>query len=151
VEPAALAAQLKIDEGSRLTAYIDRAGGLTVGVGHLVRGQDHLRRGQRVTAAHVEALLAADIRTALALCQRLWPAFDTFPEEAQQVLANLAFNLGPRLGRFPALRAAVARHDWRAAAQAMRRSRWAHQVGPRASRLVERMRALATPEDRRAD
>jgi GH24 family phage-related lysozyme (muramidase) len=149
--PEVLAAQLKVDEGTLLQAYIDRAGGLTVGVGHQVRPQDHLRRGQRISTAHVEALLTADIHTALRLCRDLWPAFDTFPEEAQQVLANMAFNLGPRLGRFPALRAAISRHDWRAAAVAMRRSRWAHQVGPRAKRLIARMRALATDGGRHAD
>ena len=54
------------------------------------------------------------------------------------------FNLGrPRLSKFAGMKRGVDSKDWDAAADEMVDSRWYRQVGPRAERLVERVRALA--------
>jgi lysozyme len=76
-------------------------------------------------------------------CDILYPDFSSLPEEAQQVIANMMFNLGrPRLSKFAGMKRGVDSKDWDAAADEMVDSRWYRQVGPRAERLVERVRAL---------
>jgi lysozyme len=80
---------------------------------------------------------------ALAACQQLYPTWATLPEAVQEILANMMFNCGmATLARFVGLRAAVARHDWPSAADAMQDSRWFHQVGARSQRLVAAMHAV---------
>ena len=139
----ALAKQLKQDEGVRLTAYHDSLGFLSCGVGHLCIPEDHMVIGQTITAAQCHAFLEADITTALHACLLLWPAFLAYPEEAQQVLANMAFNLGmTHLRGFHALIKAVSARDWYGAAAAGCDSRWAEQVGKRAERLMVRLGAV---------
>ena len=65
------------------------------------------------------------------------------PEEAQQIIANMMFNLGrPRLSKFRGMKAGVDAKDWNRAAEEMVDSRWYAQVGRRAQRLVERMKEI---------
>ena len=65
------------------------------------------------------------------------------PEEAQQIIANMMFNLGrPRLSKFVGMKRGVDSQDWNAAADEMVDSRWYRQVGARAERLVNRMREI---------
>ena len=60
------------------------------------------------------------------------------------MIANMMFNLGyPRLSKFRGMKAGVDARDWNLAAEEMVDSRWYAQVGKRAERLVDRMRALA--------
>jgi lysozyme len=134
-----LEAQLTRDEGLRFTVYADTRGVPTVGIGHLVLRGDHLTLGDPVTPEQVAAWFHTDLNHALAACQTLFPTWATCPETVQEILANMAFNLGTtRLARFRDLRAAVARHDWEAAADAMVDSARYHQVGERSKRLVSR-------------
>ena len=65
------------------------------------------------------------------------------PEEAQQIIANMMFNLGyPRLSKFKGMKRGVDSQDWNQAADEMVDSRWYRQVGARAERLEARMRAI---------
>ena len=52
------------EEGMRLTVYRDVAGYPTVGIGHLVRPEDGLRLGDRITREQAMAFLKADLETA---------------------------------------------------------------------------------------
>ena len=77
-------------------------------------------------------------------CETLYPDFGDLPEEAQQIIANMMFNLGrPRLSKFKGMKAGVDARDWERAADEMVDSSWYNQVTNRADRLVVRMRALA--------
>ena len=140
----ALAAQLRIDEGVKLTAYLDTRRNVTVGVGHLVLPQDHVHLGQVITEAQCQVFLGADIDVALATCRAVWgPAWDTYPETVQEITANMSFNLGMhRLQTFVMFIHAVQMRDWTRAAAHMQASLWYQQVGARAERLVTRMRAV---------
>ena len=52
----------------------------------------------------------------------------------------MGFNLGiTRLLKFKKFLAALEQHDWETAAVEMMDSRWATQVGPRATRLRDRV------------
>ena len=56
----------------------------------------------------------------------------------------MCFNMGaPRLGQFKKFIAAINDGNWNTAAVEMMDSRWAKQVGVRAERLRDRIKALA--------
>ena len=139
--------QLEIDEGCIYEIYLDHLGFATFGIGHLVIESDP-ENGQEVgTPVSKDRVIDAfeqDVQTVLSDCAILYPDFDELPEEAQQVIANMMFNLGrPRLSAFKGMKAGVDSRDWNEAADQMVDSRWYRQVGARAERLVERIRVLS--------
>ena len=97
------------------------------------------------TLMTIAARVQADqSRGVLADCEILYPDFGDLPEEAQQIIANMMFNLGrPRLSKFKGMKAGVDARDWERAADEMVDSSWYRQVTNRADRLVVRMRSLA--------
>ncbi len=146
----ALAKQLRIDEGIRLLAYKDSRGFWTVGVGHLLAQLGH--DGMQITHVEVERLLDEDISKALMGCIKIWPNFDKLPEEAQQVLCNMCFNLGEfHLKLFVSMIDAVKKQQWLRVAHEMRTSRWHEQVGARADRLIARIMALVPPSPHKGE
>ena len=136
--------QLKIDEGCVYKLYNDHLGFATFGIGHLVTESDP-ENGQEigtpVSESRVIEAFEQDVQTVLSDCAILYPDFDELPEEVQQIIANMMFNLGrPRLSAFKGMKAGVDARDWNEAADQMVDSRWYRQVVARAERLVERMR-----------
>tara|TARA_Y100000004_G_scaffold13793_1_gene14716 strand:- start:38 stop:478 length:441 start_codon:yes stop_codon:yes gene_type:complete len=136
--------QLKIDEGCVYEIYNDHLGYPTFGIGHLVIESDP-ENGQEVgTPVSADRIIEAfeqDVETVLSDCAILYPDFDELPEEVQQIIANMMFNLGrPRLSAFKGMKRGVDSQNWQEAADQMVDSRWYRQVGARAERLVERMR-----------
>ena len=136
--------ELEIDEGDRYNVYLDHLGYPTFGIGHLVIESDS-ENGQAVGTSVSEDRVAEafdeDIKSVLRDCNILYPDFDDLPEEAQQIIANMMFNLGrPRLSKFAGMKRGVDARDWDVAADEMVDSRWYRQVGARAERLVNRMR-----------
>ena len=139
--------QLEIDEGCIYEIYLDNLNFATFGIGHLILESDP-ENGQEVgTPVSKDRVIDAfeqDVQTVLSDCAILYPDFDELPEEAQQVIANMMFNMGrPRLSKFKGMKRGVDSRDWNAAADEMVDSAWYRQVTNRADRLVERMRALA--------
>ena len=138
--------QLKIDEGCVYEIYNDHLGYPTFGIGHLVRDSDPecgSPLGTAVSEGRVIEAFAADIEIVLSDCNTLYPDFEDLPEEAQQIIANIMFNLGrPRLSKFVGMKRGVDVKDWNSAADEMVDSRWYRQVGARADRLVNRMREI---------
>ena len=139
--------QLKIDEGCVYEIYNDHLGYATFGIGHLVLESDPEHGsdiGTEVSESRVVEAFEQDVQTVLSDCAILYPDFDELPEETQQVIANMMFNLGrPRLSAFKGMKAGVDARDWNEAADQMVDSRWYRQVGARAERLVERIRSLS--------
>ena len=138
--------QLKIDEGCVYEIYNDHLGYPTFGIGHLVRESDPENGsplGTEVSEDRVNEAFDADVEIVLSDCSTLYPDFEDLPEEAQQIIANMMFNLGrPRLSKFVGMKRGVDAKDWNAAADEMVDSRWYRQVGARAERLVNRMREI---------
>ena len=136
--------QLKIDEGCVYEIYNDHLGYPTFGIGHLVIESDPENGeeiGTPVSESRVIEAFEQDVETVLSDCAILYPDFDELPEEVQQIVANMMFNLGrPRLSAFKGMKRGVDSQNWQEAADQMVDSRWYRQVGARAERLVERMR-----------
>ena len=136
--------QLEIDEGVKYEVYNDHLGYATFGVGHLVLESDPehgAELGTPVSESRVIEAFEQDCENVLRDCNILYEDFASLPEEAQQVIANMMFNMGrPRLSKFKGMKRGVDTKDWNAAADEMVDSRWYRQVTNRAERLVGRMR-----------
>lgn len=138
---------LKIDEGVKYEIYNDHLGYPTFGIGHLVVESDEEHGkpvGTPVSEERVNAVFDKDVAVMVDEAKKIFPNLDTLPEEAQQVIVNMTFNMGrPRLSQFKKFIAGVNAGDWNKAAVEMMDSRWAKQVGARAERLRDRIKALA--------
>jgi len=138
--------QLEIDEGVKYEIYLDHLGYPTFGIGHLVIPSDKEYRedvGTRVSEERVRECFDKDVQSVLRDCSLLYKDFDELPEEAQQIIANMMFNMGyTRLSKFKGMKRGVDARDWNKAADEMVDSRWYKQVTNRANRLVERMRNI---------
>ncbi len=138
--------QLKIDEGVKYEIYLDHLGLPTFGIGHLVLDSDAESGqgvGTSVSESRVNECFDKDVEVVLSECRILYPDFDDLPEEVQQIIANMMFNMGrPRLSKFKGMKRNVDARDWMGAATEMVDSQWYRQVTNRADRLVTRMRAV---------
>ena len=137
---------LKVDEGVKNEIYLDHLGLPTCGIGHLITEDDPehgLDVGTHIDDERVNELFDQDVQVTLGECRLLYEDFDYLPEEAQQIIANMMFNMGrPRLSRFHKMKQAVDGRDWIEAGNQMMDSRWYKQVTTRADRLVRRMQAI---------
>ena len=144
---AKLREQLEIDEGVKYEIYRDHLGYPTFGIGHLILESDPEHEkpmGTAVDEYRVQEAFEDDVQSVLSDCEILYVQWEHLPEEAQQVIANMMFNMGrPRLSKFKGMKRGVDARDWNAAADEMVDSAWYRQVTNRADRLVERIRALA--------
>jgi len=137
--------QLKVDEGIRYKIYLDSEGLPTFGVGHLITKQDveyGLPVGTRIDPERVEMFFEKDLQNAIAICKEIFPDFCIMQDELQEILVNMAFNLGNRLKRFKKMIKAISEKDYKKAAFEMENSKWFIQVGNRSKRLKERMLQL---------
>ena len=102
--------------------------------------------GTPVTEKRVEECFRSDSDTAVRECVVLYgePYFEDFPDEVQEILVNMMFNMGrPRLSKFKKMNAALKKEDWVEAAKEGRDSRWYHQVTKRAERLMSRLENIS--------
>jgi lysozyme len=142
--------QLKIDEGVEYEIYEDHLGLPTFGVGHLILESDEEYGrpvGTPVSEERVRSCFDRDLNIAIAECSTLYGAgtFTNLPDEVQQILVNMMFNMGrPRLSGFKKFNAAIEVGDWTEAAKEGRDSRWYNQVSNRAERLMVRLENLAS-------
>jgi lysozyme len=138
--------QISIDEGLVEEIYLDHLGLPTFGIGHLILETDE-EHGQEVgtpvSKERINQCFESDLQNVLSDCEILYPDFYELPEEAQQIIANMMFNMGrTRLSKFKGMKAGVDSRDWGKAAEEMIDSRWYNQVTNRAERLVNRMREI---------
>ena len=137
--------QLKIDEGVVNEIYKDHLGYPTFGVGHLVLESDPeygQEVGTPVSEERVKECFERDLDIAISECELLYEdgVFGDLPDEVQQILVNMMFNMGrTRLSKFKKMHAAIIKEDWKTAAIEGRDSRWYKQVTNRAERLMERL------------
>lgn len=133
----ALLTQITLHEGLRLKPYRCTAGKLTIGVG---RNLDD--RG--ITREEAMFLLHNDLKECikdaeLILGSEVW---ENLTEVRRRVVVDMRFNLGPAgLRSFKNTLQAVREGRYEDAAKGMLNSKWASQVGRRATRLAQMMKA----------
>ena len=138
--------QLRIDEGVEYEIYLDHLGYATFGVGHLITDRDPENGrevGTKISEERVQTAFESDLDTAISECIALYGESTwnmDFPEEVQEILVNMIFNMGrTRLAKFKNFRAALENRDWKKAAVEGRDSLWHRQVTNRAERLMLRL------------
>ena len=134
-----LKAELERDEGLRLKPYLDTVGKTTIGVGRNLTDVG-------ISQSEAYYLLQSDIARTGADLDHWIPWWFSLDEVRQRVLMNMAYNMGIA-GLLTFTNTLQMIHDGRYqdAADAMLKSLWAHQVGPRAQRLSEMMRTGQEP------
>jgi lysozyme len=121
-------------EGLRLKPYRDSVGKLTIGVG---RNLDD----KGILPSEAESLLHNDIMDAESDVKALYEPYAELTAIRQYVLIDMCFNMGrARLGGFKKMLAALRARMYNDAADEMLNSKWAQQVGPRATELAALMR-----------
>lgn len=133
MDTAQLAADLRIDEGNRLTAYKDTRGIITIGVGRNLQSTG-LSQGE------VNLLLQNDI---VRVCNELdasCPWWRDLAANPQRVLANLCFNMGmEKLLTFNTFLDLMKSGSIIAAAADLANTAWYDEVGDRGPRMVARL------------
>ncbi len=130
--------RLKKHEGFSEKPYRDSEGLLTVGYGHLLERDYSKDECERML---VENDLPIAENDAVELCKSEGVSWDTLYGIRQEVLIEMAFNLGrPRLAKFKKMWAALAECRYTLAAAEMLDSKWADQVGQRALTLAALMK-----------
>ena len=119
---------LKRDEGFKSKPYKDTVGKLTIGYG---RNLDDVGISQR----EAEELLRYDVTVAnRELLSFSW--YDDLTTNRKRALINMMYNLGfTKFRKFKKMIAAFEREDYYGAAYEATNSKWATQVGVRASRI----------------
>lgn len=121
-------------EGLRLKPYTCPAGHLTIGYGHNLEANG-------ITLEIAEELLKTDLAYARMEVGAKIPFISKLNEARQYVLCDMAFNMGiGRLLTFKKMLAALQEGYYERAAHEMLDSKWAKQVGRRATKLAEIMK-----------
>jgi len=124
---------LVLHEGKRHHVYECSAGKLTVGVG---RNLEDLG----LSDGEIDFLLRNDLMRVQSELAMNVPCFLKLSETRQAVLMDMCFNLGiSRFLQFQNMLTALEIGDYMEAATEMLDSRWAKQVGQRATRLANMM------------
>jgi len=150
-----LAEMIARHEGLRTISYDDTLGNRTIGVGFNLERADAREKIEKlgldynlvysgvqdISEEQAYFLMEEDIRTAESDARKyIGESFGRLPCRVQDVLADMAFNLGyNRLSGFKNLRKKILQSDFQGAANEMKNSRWYNQVGNRSKDLVEIM------------
>jgi lysozyme len=127
---------LKRHEGFRGQPYLCSAGATTIGYGHNLDAKP-------LTEEQAHTLLLDDIEDVERELDMALDWFDDIPLKAQDVLVNMAFNLGtPGLMKFKRFLEALKNERYPEAADHMLQSKWATQVGDRATELAAIIRGI---------
>ena len=133
--------QVIANEGVRKTAYKDTLNNWTIGVGHLIKLPDEeYLLDKELTDLEVDQIFVNDLNQAIDDARKFIDA-DTIPDEAFEVVVDMAFNLGlPKLLKFKNFQQALRDKDFVKASFEMLDSLWAKQLPNRSKRLAKIMR-----------
>lgn len=120
-------------EGLSLKLYKCTAGYWTIGVGRNLQSNG-------ISADEADYMLENDLRRAWKDAVSLFPAIESYSQNRQLALADMAYNLGKtKLSKFVRMRAAIDSGDWSRAAACARQSLWYRQVKTRGVRVTQMM------------
>ena len=121
--------QIRLHEGESLTPYVDTVGKITIGVGHNLSDRGISSKVSRLMLQEDLDEAITDLAT--------FPWFGTLNAVRQRALIDLRFNLGyARFRTFKQMLKAFEMGDHKRAAMEMLHSKWAAQVGARATKLA---------------
>ncbi len=130
---------IKTNEGLRLKPYNDSLGYPTIGYGHLIKqGESDLYAG--ITQDEADEMFEEDFKEHWAAAMKI-PTFNKQPDEVQNVLADMTYNLGPKWWtKWPNTMSALKKHDHNKVADGIEDSLYYTQVGKRSKNNVNILR-----------
>lgn len=135
--------RLSKEEAMRLTPYLDCCGKPWRDCTCPVKGNITIAAGVNIDAGLSQAEAEWLTRQRIEAAENNAGTFSWYPgldPVRQEVVSDMLFNLGlPKFSGFQHLIAALAIQDFHAAAEEMRNSHWAQEVGDRAKRLAAMM------------
>jgi len=135
MDPFKLKTMLVRHEGLRLKPYKDSVNKCTIGIG---RNLDD----NGITENEAYYLLSHDINRSLSDVRAIFPDFDAFSEDRQIALVDMMFNLGMgNFLRFKKMIESIQKERWDLAAVEALDSKWAGQVGKRATEIALMLKA----------
>ncbi len=131
--------------GYCLAPYLDTEGWLTIGIGHnlqvLLSPGTLLPNVESITSEVAALMFSTDLDRATDDAKVVCGHFNSLTPARQDVLVNMSFNLGrSRLSTFRKMLMALEVDNYELASSEMLDSRWAAQVGGRATTLAEIMK-----------
>ncbi|MDJ0764859.1 MAG: hypothetical protein QNJ97_17895 [Myxococcota bacterium] len=127
-------------EGYRQKPYLDTEGIVTIGIGFNLDEVGLSLEESLLVLEHRLRAMRAELINAL-------PEYNRLSSARKAVMLDMTYNLGvPRFRGFKKMWQAVRDRNWSRAAEEMLDSKWARQVGARATRLAEMMRSGEWPD-----
>lgn len=142
MDQAKLHAQLILHEGLVLHAYKDTEGILTIGVGHNLLANPLPSKYDIVngiTREQALEILDEDLKKTYDFLDSKCVWWKDLDECRQRAIVDLAFDLRERLLGFKHMIVAIQGHEWNLAATELLSSKFAHQVGKRATDLTHQI------------
>ena len=134
MDKARLKEEIIRDEGLSVELYIDSVGKATIGVGRNIEDNG-------ISKEEAFMMLENDLAVTESELNFRIPWWRDLPDDAQRALANMCFNLGwPRLSGFTKMINHLKEREFFEASEEALESKWAKQVGLRASRIAELIR-----------
>ena len=131
-----LVEMIKRHEGVKSKVYLCSAGYETIGVGRNIS-----ESGLGLSDDEIDYLLANDIERVKGELSKTYFWFASMNEARQEAMIDICFNLGlTRLRGFVKALTAMSREQFDIAADEFMDSKWAKQVGMRATRVTEMIR-----------
>jgi len=125
---------IKLHEGLKLKPYECPSGYITIGYGRNIQQNG-------ITLAEAEMLLDNDIERVIKELEKWLSVFNELSENRKAALIDMSYNLGfNKLFQFRNFLAALQKKDFDLAAKEMLDSKWAAQVGNRATVLANMMK-----------
>jgi GH24 family phage-related lysozyme (muramidase) len=119
-------------EGYELKVYRDSLGFPTVGIGHLVRDEDNLKVGDKITTAQAEEFFKDDISEAIWAAIEQAEEIGEFEEDFVMALTHVNFQLGVHwYKKWPNTYAALKKGDFQKAIDNIMKSLWNRQTPKR--------------------
>jgi lysozyme len=125
---------IKNHEGLVLHVYKDSLGKKTIGYGHLVLPGENFTT---ITKEQANQLFEKDFQKHYEQAKR-FPGFSKLPFQKQTVIIDMCFNMGGDFYlKFPKFTKFMTEGNYKAAAQEIRSSKYAKQVGRRAKDNID--------------
>ena len=133
---------LRRHEGVESHAYMCSQDFLTIGVGRNIDpGDDEVSQGLGLSENEIDYLLENDIIRVAQELHDEYPWFAGLDDVRRDAMVDISFNLGQtRLRGFKNALAAMSTGGWEEASEQFMDSRWAEQVGNRATELAAMIR-----------
>jgi GH24 family phage-related lysozyme (muramidase) len=129
-------------EGKKNTVYRDTLGKPTVGIGHLVKPDDRLHVGDRISDIQVDIYFVQDTEDALKKALKQWKEINKLTPAFLAALISVNFQLGDFTQKFKNSYRLLVEHKFDQAISNIRASLWAKQTPVRVNDFVSAIESL---------